>query len=447
MSRFNSLFLVVGFLSLLSVNLFASEPKVIEAEPKNGDVNVDPSLKTIRVVFDQDMDTAGGYSVCGGGPTFPKLIGEPRWQNKRVFVMRVRLEPNHEYGFSINCRDYQNFKSARGISAVPYPVTFKTGSSISTKPEKQQQEQDNEEAFRILKEAINNNYSYRDFRGIDWDKLFAEYENKLKNAKTTKEFAKLTAEILINAKDKHIWVKADGENFPCYFKKISPNANFKKLPQYIENFQKINNVVYAGKFDDGIGYIYIDRWPGDNKEIIEPVYEAIWEFANSQGIIIDVRGNSGGAEGLAQEVAGCFMNERKLYAKHVYRAADTDSGFSDVYERYLEPNKTRPRYRGKIAVLSGPVVMSSCEAFILMMKQVPECKIIGMKTQGSCGNPKSIDLGNGVIVYLPSWKSMLPDGSFLEGEGVKPDIEIVTTDEDFEDKDPVIEAALKYIRS
>ncbi|MFA7486218.1 MAG: hypothetical protein WCZ89_09350, partial [Phycisphaerae bacterium] len=69
MSRFNSLFLVVGFLSLLSVNLFASEPKVIEAEPKNGDVNVDPSLKTIRVVFDQDMDTAGGYSVCGGGPT------------------------------------------------------------------------------------------------------------------------------------------------------------------------------------------------------------------------------------------------------------------------------------------------------------------------------------------------------------------------------------------
>ena len=447
MSRLNGFILAFCFLVLLSASLLAAEPKVIETEPANGDVNVDPGLRMIRVVFDQDMDTAGGYSVCGGGSTYPKVLGKPSWQNKRTFVMRVRLEPNHNYSFSINCRDYRNFKSENGTSAVPYPVEFKTISSGSTIPEKERERQDNEEVLQILKEAINKNYSYRDIRGVDWDKLFAEYGGRLKNAKTAREFAKLAAELLVNAKDKHIWVKVDEENFPCYFKKVSPNANLSKLPEYVENFRKLNDVVCVGKFDDGVGYIYIDTWPGDQRDMIEPVYEAIWEFAGAPGIIIDVRGNGGGAEPLAREVAGCFIDERKLYAKHVNRVSGADSGFSDVHERHLEPNKRRPRYRGKTAVLSGPVVMSSCESFVLMMKQVPDCKIIGMTTQGSSGNPKPTELGNGVTVYLPSWKDLRPDGSCFEGEGIEPDIGIITTDEDFENKDPVIDAALIYIRS
>ena len=447
MSRFNGFVLAFCLLVLPAANLFAAEPKVIETEPANGDINVDPNLRMIRVVFDQDMDTAEDYSVCGGGPAFPKIVGKPGWQNKRTFTMRVRLEPNHDYSFSVNCQNYRNFRSKSGASAVPYPVKFKTGSSDGAKPERESKRQNNREALQILKDAINKNYSYRDLRGVDWDKLFAEYDGRLKTARTAREFAKLTAEMLASAKDKHIWVTADGEKFPSYFKKISPNANFQKLPQYVGNFRKVNDVVCTGRFNDGIGYIYIDSWPGGKREMIEPVYEAISEFADAPGIIIDVRGNGGGAEPLAKEVAGCFIDERKLYAKHVNRDPGSASGFSDVHERYLEPNKTRPRYRGKTAVLSGPVVISSCESFILMMKQVPNCKIVGMTTQGGSGNPKPIDLGNGVTVYLPSWKDMRPDGSCFEGEGIKPDIEIITKPEDFENKDPVIDAALKYIRS
>ena len=36
-------------------------------------------------------------------------------------------------------------------------------------------------------------------------------------------------------------------------------------------------------------------------------------------LVIDVRPNGGGDERLAQELAGCFVAERALYAKHVYR--------------------------------------------------------------------------------------------------------------------------------
>ena len=94
----------------------------------------------------------------------------------------------------------------------------------------------------------------------------------------------------------------------------------------------------------------------------------------------------------------------------------------------------------------GPVNMSSCEAFLLMMKQIPGCKLIGSTSQGSSGNPKPYELGNGVTVYLPSWKAMRPDGTCFEGEGIKPDINIETTQEELLSRDPILEAALNLLR-
>ena len=90
--------------------------------------------------------------------------------------------------------------------------------------------------------------------------------------------------------------------------------------------------------------------------------------------------------------------------------------------------------------------MSSCEAFLLMMKQVAGCKLIGQKSYGSSGNPKPHELGNGVTVYLPSWKAMRPDGTCFEGEGIKPDIAVKTSAIELGDRDPVLESALKFLR-
>ena len=97
-------------------------------------------------------------------------------------------------------------------------------------------------------------------------------------------------------------------------------------------------------------------------------------------------------------------------------------------------------------VLTGQQVMSSCEAFLLMMKTVPECALIGETSYGSSGNPQAYDLPNGVTVVLPSWKAMTATGEEFEGVGIAPDIEIKTTWEDFAEGDPLLEAALEHLR-
>ncbi len=108
---------------------FAAMPRVIETVPQNGAENVDPRLKEIRFVFDQDMITGQNYSICGGGEDYPKTIGKPKWLNKRTLVMRVRLKGSHSYSMSINCpSSYKACKSVDGQSAAYYPFSFTTGS-------------------------------------------------------------------------------------------------------------------------------------------------------------------------------------------------------------------------------------------------------------------------------------------------------------------------------
>jgi hypothetical protein len=84
----NRLLGVVGVAVVLAggAGVFAGAPTVIKATPDDGDDGVDPNLREIRIEFDQDMRTRG-FSVCGGGPKFPNIIGNPRWASKRVCVM------------------------------------------------------------------------------------------------------------------------------------------------------------------------------------------------------------------------------------------------------------------------------------------------------------------------------------------------------------------------
>ncbi len=423
----------------------AVPPKVVETVPRNGDLNVDPGLQEMRFVFDQDMST-GGYSICGGGPLFPRVVGRPRWADKRTLVARIRLEPDHEYELSINSPSYKNCRSATGEPAVPYPVKFRTAGGQAPAGAKTVSAGENTQAIANLREAIDTQYSYRDLRKLDWTGLFTRYTPAMQRAKSAPEFAQSAAEMLSHAQDMHIWLEAGDKHVPSFQRAVEKNYNRSVLERVVPGFRKCSAAVYTGRFDDGIGYVLIESWSRDHTEALEQAYEALWELSDAPGLIVDVRPNSGGAEPLAEDFAGCFIDKPVVYTKHVYRAADQASGFTEPRERVLQPNKRRPKYRGKVVVLMGPGNMSSCEAFLLMMKQVPGCRLIGANSYGSSGNPKPTDLGNGVTVYLPSWQSLRPDGTCFEGEGLAPDFPINATQVEFETADPVLQAALTLLR-
>lgn len=433
----------VALAVLPAASLLAVPPKVVETVPRNGDLNVDPDLQELRFVFDQDMD-AGGYSICGGGPLFPKTVGRPRWADSRTLVMRVQLAADHEYRLSINCSAAQKCRNVAGESAVPYPVQFRTAAANdATQPATGSQ--GNAQAAARLREAIETQYSYRDLRGVDWAGLFAEHTSALEGAKNPAAFAEAAAKLLAHARDMHIWIEVADTTVQPFKRDIVRNYNLDTLAKVVPAFQKRSAVVYTGRFENGVGYVRIDSWDSKHTRALEQVYVALGELAGARGLVIDVRPNGGGAELLAGEFAGCFIDKPVVYAKHVYRDADAPSEFGPLQERILEPSKLRPKYRGKVAVLMGPANMSSCEAFLLMMKQMPGCKLVGATSYGSSGNPKPVDLGNGVTVYLPSWKALRPDGTCFEGQGIAPDFAVKATPVELEAADPVLQAAVLLV--
>lgn len=425
----------------LAPQALATPPRVVEITPDQGDVDVDPGLKRFTVKFDQPMSREG-FSIVGGGETFPEVPMRGRWLSDTTFILPVRLEPGREYRFSVNSESFNNFRNVHGEPAVPYPVSFWTAEGEDA--ERLTPEQ-NEEAVDALLDLLTTRYSHRERLGIDWGARVETYRERLVGAETPLSFARLAARLLTSAKDKHVWVETGDHRLSTHVDPVTPNANPRRLPELVEGYERHNGAVATGTLPGGAVYVSIDSWSLWNPALLGPAFEAIEQAAGSPGLILDVRMNGGGNELFAQQIAGCFIDEPVLYATHVF--VTEDGGFTEPAQRWLRPNEDRPTFEGPVAVLTGPVVMSSNEAFLLMMRQVAGVRLFGAASQGSSGNPRKHKLPNGVSVYLPSWIAMTPEGEGFEGEGLEPDVEIEATPEDFAGRDPVLDAALQWIRA
>ncbi len=421
----------------------ADAPRVAEMTPANNATDVDPSIVELRVTFDRDMDT-GGYSFTGGGPKFPKTTGKPRWIDKRTAVMPVALEPGQRYELGINAASFKNFRSAEGVPVEPVRWTFKTRDP-SKKSDPEAQRKANRQAADELAAVLTNRYSYYDLHRDVLPKP-AELTKRLLDAPDTDSWVQTAASALEPAKDLHLWFEHDGETYATGRRAIDPNFNPNGVASVLANYKKLGNNTARARTDDGIGYILIATWSQSLANELDLVEQALGSMLDCKAIIVDVRPNSGGDELLARRIAGWFVEEPKVYARNRNRDPNVPGGWTQTYERIIEPHSPDKRFKGKLAVLTGPANMSSCESFIKMMQQSPRCTTIGEKTWGSSGNPKPQPLSNGVTIFVPSWQDLLPDGTVLEGRGIEPDVKVTAAHAAFATGDPVIQRAVTILR-
>ena len=92
--------------------------------------------------------------------------------------------------------------------------------------------------------------------------------------------------------------------------------------------------------------------------------------------------------------------------------------------------------------------MSSAESFALALAQCPQVTTMGDRTAGSSGNPRRVEAGAGIVVNLPRWIDMDPQGKPIDVVGIPPRVKITAQPADFQgENDPVLAAALKNLRS
>jgi len=442
MMRARRMFCRLALLLALSLApLAAAAPKVIRTEPPAFALAVDPKQRALRIVFDQPM-SKNGMSIVGGGPEFPEFVGKALWENEKTLVYTWKLEAAHSYWLSINSMKFNNFRSRKGEPAEPFPLQFHTALPKSGAAGRGARDELNRKAVEILRKAIDQEYSYRDLRRVDWAARFQEGGPALSEAPDTKTFAKLAALLIAPAQDIHFWFSVDGEQISAWQRDVFRNIDLGRLPDRVPGWKQEGKLIATGSFPDGIRYIFFRSWaPGE--DWLKPAFDLLAKAAESKApLIIDVRANGGGAEPSAQAFAGCFIDEPICYARHRIRSGGK---LGEMHERVLKPRPDGPRFRGPCAVLIGKGTVSSSESFAMMMSLVKSCILLGESTAGASGNPREVDLGNGVTAIVPCWQDLRLDGSPLEGEGFAPTVAVRATPEDFEKGDPVLDAALSRL--
>jgi len=280
---------------------------------------------------------------------------------------------------------------------------------------------------------------------LDWAKLRDAYRPRAAAAKDNYELGAVVSEMLDHLEDLHVFVEVDGEFVAGYNRPRLLNANPKALPGLIGEITATNHDLNWGRTGDGIGYINIYRLSDD--ALPETFDDVLGQMADTKGLIIDLRFNGGGSEPLGCQIAGRLLDRPRVYSLSQFRNGPKHTDLTEKFERKCGPAGPW-HYLGPVVVLQGQKTMSSAESFALALAQCPQVKTLGDRTAGSSGNPTSVDAGAGIVVKVPQWIDMDPQGKPIDAAGVSPAVKIEAKAEAFHgEEDPVLAAALANLQS
>jgi hypothetical protein len=278
-------------------------------------------------------------------------------------------------------------------------------------------------AFDVLVDDMDRHYSYFVHNEIDWEALTGRYRADAVETTTAAGFADVVQPMLAELGDLHVWISMpDGEVRPTAVLD-APLIDYAPLASTMSSIQQIGQVAFTARTADGYGFAAIGSLQLTDAEADE-IEAALEDLFDTPGIVIDLRNNAGGDELLARRFASMFTEESRVYAYSQIRNGPGHDDFGEPQARTLEPRAAGPRYLAPVVIVTGPRVMSSAEAFVLMFRTLPTVTVIGQPTQGASGNPAPLALENGVTVYYSRWKALDENRQPFEHIGLEPDVPI-----------------------
>lgn len=208
------------------------------------------------------------------------------------------------------------------------------------------------------------------------------------------------------------------------------------------------------KLSHGVGYLRINRFWGESFSVtFDKIYKQILE---TDALIIDVRGNSGGNSGLSQYVLSHLTTDSIVdsqWSSPTYVPAYASWGMPSepVVQRGRKyaPLEGKTIYDKPVVVLVDRGTFSAAEDFTVMFRGMKRGVIIGEPTGGSTGNGVRFELIPGhSYANICAKHDVAPDGTEFVGVGIQPDVVVKETYQSwFKDKnDAAMSAALEYLR-
>lgn len=293
----------------------------------------------------------------------------------------------------------------------------------------------------------DQNYSFFEYKGIDWDKVKAEYHAKISDDMNEEALFDTLANMLFLLRDGHVNLNSDfnrSRNWHWYldypanydFALIERNY-YKHKEQYVGSFILMD-------FED-VGYIHYKSFSYFvSQSDMDYVKE---KFMNRKGMIIDLRNNGGGSLSNVYTIAENFIDEETTVAYEQYKNGPGHDDFGEKEYFTLSPVEDSEPYTKPVVILTNRLCYSATNFIVTLMRELPNVTIIGDRTGGGGGVPTFTELSNGWVLRVSSSR-LFTLGGFNVENGIDPDIKIEQTDDATANKkDALIEAALEYLRS
>lgn len=203
--------------------------------------------------------------------------------------------------------------------------------------------------------------------------------------------------------------------------------------QPMGNFPSQEVVFESRILENNIGYIHFNMWLIPQ---MPKIRQAVSEMKNTDGIIIDLRGNPGGVGGLANGFAGLLCKEETSLG--TMKSRDSELKFV-VYPQ-------KETYNGKIVILTDYGSASTSEVFAAGMQDIGRAKIVGETTAGAVLPSVFVNLPTGAIFQYAVSDYKSPKKVLIENRGVTPDVEVFQTRQaSLQNKDLPLQTAINLI--
>jgi C-terminal processing protease CtpA/Prc/Flp pilus assembly protein TadD len=293
--------------------------------------------------------------------------------------------------------------------------------------------QEPEEMYRLAWEFVRDRYHDRTFHGQDWLRWRDRFQGKLK---TPADALGAVALMLSSLDDRNTRLRSAEQTARLFFTMRTDAPEFASTGVALGT----SRTVQSKRLDDNTAYIAITNL--DDPSSQTKIREAVEEMKTADGVILDLRGNPGGADSEVPRIAGLFLKP------------GTETGITITPDGRTTERVPKATPDGKPVIAENkPVVIlvdrntaSSAETLAGSMKESGRAVLVGETTYGKSGIQAPRLLPGGAVVLVVTAEHADRAGAVYTGRGIQPDVQVDSAPGERGAKDEALRKARDIIR-
>ena len=309
---------------------------------------------------------------------------------------------------------------------------------------KPEPENNPEALFETLWTTFQTDYAPFEQRNVDWNEQYQIYRPQVNANTTDEELYTIFTHMLRSLNDGHVSLVTPNRkvfNSNVYFDQEKTDSLFNL--ELIQS-EYLNNE-FTGNDDEGnvfgkignIGYWHL-KWISDNLLATDEILDA---FADTDGLIIDLRNNGGGDMTYSFSELGRLTDEVRFTHRSKTKNGTGPDDYTEWYNWEIIPRT--PYFDKPIVLITDRFTISAGERTTMALKTLPNLIHLGDTTNGAHSTKIGKELPNGWYYSVSPQIIEVSEGVSFEGIGLIPDILSKNTFEEVEaGQDKTLEAAI-----